>query len=73
MAKRLRIKIKELLKENDISLRELSRQTDIGHSSLSHLANQKREKLHREHIEKIIEALNITDMNEIFEADDVEE
>ena len=41
MERRVRVKIKELLAEYDISLRKLSLMTDIGHSILSELSNQK--------------------------------
>lgn len=69
----VRIKIPELLEENHISLRELSRLTDIGHSSLSMLSQQKRQKVQLAHIEKICEALEITDPSKIFEFDKIEE
>jgi DNA-binding Xre family transcriptional regulator len=68
MGKIFRVKIEELLKEYNTSLRELGRQTDITHSTLSHLKNNKGQHIYREHIEKIIDHFNITDMNKLFEA-----
>ncbi|MHC0039710.1 helix-turn-helix domain-containing protein [Pseudoneobacillus sp. C159] len=63
----IRIKIREILRENNISLRELSRRTDINHGTLSALFHQKREKVHLSHIIRICEALKITDPCQIFE------
>jgi putative transcriptional regulator len=68
MGKKLRVKIEELIKENNISLRELGRLTDITHPTLSHIKNQKGKYIYREHIEKIMDHFNITDMNKLFEA-----
>jgi DNA-binding Xre family transcriptional regulator len=73
MGKVLRVKIEELLKEHNTSLRKLGRQTDITHSNLSHLKNNKNKYLYREHLEKIIDHFNITDMNMLFEAVEEEE
>lgn len=64
---KIRVNIDQLLQQHHISLRELSRLTDIRHAALSELANQKRENINFYHIEKIAEALNITDIREIIE------
>ncbi|MET3507882.1 helix-turn-helix domain-containing protein [Halalkalibacter oceani] len=61
------IKIKDLLERNNLSLRELSRLTDIRHATLSELANHKRQNINFQHIEKIADALNITDIREIID------
>jgi putative transcriptional regulator len=70
MGKIFRVKVEELLKEYNISLRELGRQTDITHPTLSHVKNNKGKYIYREHLEKIIDHFNITDMNKLFEAID---
>ncbi|MBT2216458.1 helix-turn-helix domain-containing protein [Virgibacillus dakarensis] len=67
MEKKVVVKIKELLAKNDISLRELSRLTDIRHAALSELSNQKRENINFKHIEKIADALAIDDIREIID------
>jgi len=67
MEKKVIINIKELLLEYNISLRELSRLTDIGHDKLSKLANQKRQSIHFRYLEKIAEALNIEDIRKIID------
>lgn len=70
MEKRVVIKIKELLKKHNISLRELSRLTDIRHAALSELSNHKRENINFKHIEKIAEALKINDIRDIIDLQD---
>lgn len=71
MEKRIIVKIKDLLVKHNISLRELSRLTDIRHAALSELSNQKRENINFRHIEKIAEALEIDDIREIIDLMDV--
>lgn len=66
MSKKVVIHIKSLVEKNEISLRELSRLTDIRHAALSELANQKRENINFRHIEKIADALDIDDIREII-------
>ncbi|MCM0627493.1 helix-turn-helix transcriptional regulator [Lysinibacillus sp. OL1_EC] len=56
-----------------ISLRELSRLTDIRHAALSELANQKRQNIHFHHIEKIAETLEIEDIRDIINLIDTED
>ncbi len=67
MEKYVVVKIKELLTKNNISLRELSRLTDIRHAALSELANHKRQNINFSHIERIAEALHIDDIREIID------
>lgn len=70
VGKRVVIKISELIKSRNISLRELSRLSDVRHAALSELANGKRESISFSHIERIAEALNISDIREIIEVVD---
>lgn len=67
MAKKVIVKIGELTKKHKISLRELSRLSDVRHAALSELSNGKRESINFSHIERIAEALNISDIREIIE------
>lgn len=67
MEKKVEVKIKPLLQKYGISLRELSRLTDIRHAALSELANQKRQNVNFSHIEKIAEALELDDIREIID------
>lgn len=67
MEKTVEVKIKALLVKHDISLRELSRLTDIRHAALSELANHKRQNINFGHIERIADALDIHDIREIID------
>ena len=60
------VKLKELLIEKGMSLRELSRESDVRHAALSELANQKRLSAHFHHLARIADALDIDDMNQII-------
>ncbi|WP_091481199.1 helix-turn-helix domain-containing protein [Gracilibacillus orientalis] len=67
MHKKVIVKINSILNKHDISLRELTRRTDIRHATLSELSNQKRQNINFQHIEKIAEALDIQDIREIID------
>lgn len=67
MNKKVVVRIKDLLVKYDISLRELSRLTDIRHAALSELSNKKRENINFNHIERIADALEIDDIREIID------
>ena len=73
MGKRVIIKIRNLAKENDITLRQLSRITDIRHAALSALVNQKRQNINFSHIERIAESLDIDDIRKIIDIEDTNE
>ncbi|WP_210364495.1 helix-turn-helix transcriptional regulator [Bacillus sp. REN3] len=68
---RVVININKLLNEYNISLRELSRLTDIRHATLSELANNKRKSIYYDHIKRISDALNITDIRKIIDLEPV--
>ncbi|WP_195514082.1 helix-turn-helix domain-containing protein [Turicibacter sanguinis] len=70
MSKKIILKIHELLQQEDISLRELSRLTDIRHAALSELANQKQQNINFNHIEKIADALDIEDIRDSITIED---
>jgi DNA-binding Xre family transcriptional regulator len=67
VGKKVIVKISELTKKHKISLRELSRISDVRHAALSELANGKRESINFTHIIKIADALNIDDIREIID------
>lgn len=73
MSWRIVIKIDHLTKKYRISLRELSRLANVRHAALSELSNRKRESISFGHIERIAEALNITDIREIINLEEVED
>ncbi|WP_211748496.1 helix-turn-helix transcriptional regulator [Paenibacillus sp. Marseille-Q4541] len=66
MTKKVVVNIRQLTKERNISLRELSRLSDVRHAALSELSNGKRENISFSHIERIAEALDIKDIREII-------
>jgi putative transcriptional regulator len=70
---KVKININKLLKEHDISLRELSRLADIRHATLSELANNKRKRIQLDHIKRISEALDIKDIRKIIDIESIEE
>ncbi|GAM16243.1 helix-turn-helix domain-containing protein [Mesobacillus selenatarsenatis] len=71
--KQVKINLNKLLNDHGISLRELSRLADIRHATLSELANNKRKSIHFDHIKRISEALNITDIRKIIEIVTIED
>lgn len=66
MSKKVVVKLDELLNKHGLSLNKLSDITGVRRAALSELANGKRDRIQFEHIQKIAEALNIEDMNEII-------
>lgn len=66
MSKKVIVNLNELLQQEGLSLRELSRLTDIHHAALSELANQKRKNINFNHIERIADALDIEDIRDII-------
>lgn len=73
LAKKVVVNIAVLLKQRQLSLRELSRLADVRHAALSELANGKRANINFSHIEKIADALDIRDIREIVDLVEVDE
>ncbi|GKS13757.1 transcriptional regulator [Paenibacillus chitinolyticus] len=67
MSKKIVVKIGSLTKKRGISLRELSRLSDVRHAALSELSNGKRTNINFSHIERIADALGISDIREIID------
>ncbi len=63
----LTVKLKEVLNERGMSQVELAEKTGLTRTVISELATNRRTSINREHITKVIQALDITDMNEIIE------
>lgn len=64
--RKVKLCINELLYKHDISINQLHLITGIRRATLSEIANGKRQRIQLEHIEKIADALNIDDINEII-------
>ncbi|WP_286923200.1 MULTISPECIES: helix-turn-helix domain-containing protein [Lysinibacillus] len=73
MTRKVKVKIHELVNQRGISLRELSRLTDIRHAALSELANQKRQNINFSHIEKIADTLELDDIRDIIDLIEVKD
>lgn len=71
--KKIVININQLLNKHDISLRELGRLADIDISALSTLNRGLRKRVDLGHLQRIAEALDINDMNEILKIVNVDE
>lgn len=64
---KLRVKLDEVLKaRGNMSQKELAELTGIRPAAISELYNNQRKSINREHIEKIAEKLNITEISEII-------
>lgn len=63
----LRVKLKELLEERDMTQGELVKQTGLRQAVVSELVNNQRLSLKKEHITKICEALDIDRIEDILE------
>jgi putative transcriptional regulator len=72
-SKKIVIKIKGITQKHNISLRELSRLSDVRHAALSKLQSGKQESINFNHIERIAEAMNIKDIREIIDLVNVED
>ncbi|SMF91241.1 DNA-binding transcriptional regulator, XRE family [Paenibacillus uliginis N3/975] len=69
----IKVTFGEILEERGMSLNELSERANVRRAALSELVNGKRENINFEHIVKIAEALDISDINQIISLVKVEE
>lgn len=63
----LTVKLKGILEKRDLTQKQLAEMTGLTATVISEIATNRRISINREHITKIIQTLEITDMNEIFE------
>lgn len=66
VAYKVKFNIKVLAEKHNISLRELARLSNIEPSIINKMANNKRNSIYLEHIERIAETLDINDLSEII-------
>ncbi|WP_416151129.1 helix-turn-helix domain-containing protein [Salipaludibacillus sp. HK11] len=64
---KVRLKLKELLVEREISQKELALRTGIREATLSVIVRNTTDKINYKHIGTIMNELNIEDFNTIFE------
>ena len=62
----LKFRLKELADDHHISLRELARLSNIEPSIINKMANNKRNSIYIEHLERIAVALNLEDISDII-------
>jgi putative transcriptional regulator len=67
------IKLKELLLNKGMTIRKLSRLSDVRHAAISELANQKRINVHLHHLTRIADVLDIDDMDQIITFEKIED
>lgn len=63
---RIHVRLKEVLKEKDMTQKELAELTGIRRAAISELANNLRTTINREHVEKIAEVLGIEKLEELI-------
>jgi putative transcriptional regulator len=66
MAKRIEIRLKYILNERDMEQKQLADMTGLTERTISELCNNKVQRIPKEALAKIVEALNITDLNELI-------
>jgi transcriptional regulator with XRE-family HTH domain len=70
MSKKVIVKISNLAKSHDLTFEQLSEITGVRAAALNELANGKRQRIQFDHIQRIAEALNITDIREIIDLEE---
>lgn len=63
---RVELRLKELLKERGLEQKELAEMAGLTERTVSELCNNKVRRYPKDVLEKIMAALNIRDMNELF-------
>lgn len=67
MSYHIRVRVGELVNSRGMSLRQLALKCGIEVAVMNRLANNKHRRIQFDHIEKICDVLDISDMNEILE------
>lgn len=62
----IRLAIKEILKEKNITQKELAEMSGLDESQISRLSANRLGSINREQVTRVIKALEITDLNDIF-------
>jgi putative transcriptional regulator len=60
-------KLRELLERRGMTQKELASKTGIREATISEMVNDSRSVYNKTHIVKVMDALNVTDLNEILE------
>lgn len=65
----VKFKLKEYLEEKKISIRYLARVTGMRYETVRNLVNGDVPRVNLEHLNKVMLAINVSDMNILFERD----
>ncbi|MCM3274276.1 helix-turn-helix domain-containing protein [Paenibacillus elgii] len=65
--RKLKIKLKEILKQRNMTQLELSKLSNVRQAAISELCRNERKEINLEQIERIATALNITKISELLE------
>jgi putative transcriptional regulator len=63
----IRLKLKELLEKRGMTQKELAEKAHLREAAVSELARDIKTVYNKEHLEKIMEVLNVTSVDDIFE------
>ncbi|MFB0840938.1 helix-turn-helix domain-containing protein [Paenibacillus oleatilyticus] len=63
----LYVRLQELLKERNMTQKELAEATGLRPTTISELCNNVRSTINREHLVKVAETLGISDIKELIE------
>lgn len=61
------IKLKHLLKEKNVTQKELAEKTGLREATISEIANNARSTINKKQLIAIMKALNVKDLNRIME------
>ena len=62
----LKMKLKEVLIQKGMSQKELIIKTGLRPNAISEMANNSRQTINRKQVAKVIKALGVNDLNELF-------
>jgi putative transcriptional regulator len=60
-------KLRELLERRGMSQKELAEKTGLREATISEMVNDSRSVFNKTHLVKVMDALNVTDLNELLE------
>jgi putative transcriptional regulator len=66
MVKRVEIRLKNVLDDRNIEQKQLAELTGLSERTVSELCNNQTKRIPKEALAKIVEVLNITDLNELI-------
>lgn len=69
---RIRLKLKELLAERNMTQREFAELSDIRPSAVSAMCKGNQERLFVDHMVKIMQIMELTDLNQLLEVVEIE-